>query len=62
MSLTSLLTWLEAFALKEIDALTVVRTPEKEIFARYGYLDIQTRDPNSWLNYSNNYNHSWVSK
>ncbi len=31
--------WPEAFALKEIDALTVVRTLEKEIFARYGYPD-----------------------
>ncbi len=29
--------WPEAFALKDIDALTIVRTLEKEIFARYGY-------------------------
>ncbi len=31
--------WPEAFALKDIDALTIVRTLEKEIFARYGYPD-----------------------
>ncbi len=31
--------WPEAFALKDIDALTIVQTIEKEIFARYGYPD-----------------------
>ncbi len=31
------LKWPEAFSLKEIDALTIVKTLEKEIFARYGY-------------------------
>ncbi len=31
--------WPEAFALKDIDALTIIRTLEREIFARYGYPD-----------------------
>ncbi len=31
--------WPEAFALKDIDALTIVRTLEREIFAKYGYPD-----------------------
>ncbi len=31
--------WPEAFALKDIDTLTIVQTLEKEIFARYGYPD-----------------------
>ncbi len=29
--------WPEEFALKDIDALTIIQTLEKEIFARYGY-------------------------
>ncbi len=31
--------WPEAFALKDIDTLTIVQTLEREIFARYGYPD-----------------------
>ncbi len=31
--------WPEVFALKDIDALTIVQTLEKEMFARYGYPD-----------------------
>ena len=36
--------WPEAFALKDIDALTITRTLEKEIFARYGYPDTMHLD------------------
>ena len=56
--------WPEAFALREIDALTIVRTLEKEIFARYRYPDAIHSDqgPNSWQNCSNNCNPSWASR